>query len=88
VSLDFCVHRTRAPPRPADVEVLIAASRKDRVQDRPGGRGRRPHARSCSTSSPMPRGWPPGRDRSRRCPATGQGRPGRAVRDRRPTPPA
>ncbi len=35
VSLDFCVIGP-APSSPGDVEVLIAASRKDRVQDRQG----------------------------------------------------
>ena len=81
VSLDFCVIGP-SPTSVGDVEVLIAASRKDRVQGSSGpGRSRRPEARGAGHRvARLAAGDGPRRGRAA---GRGQGRAGRAVRDRR-----
>ena len=82
VSLDFCVIGP-SPTSPGDVEVLIAASRKEKVAGPPGpGRSRRPEAGRAWTSSRTPRALAVGRligDAAQRGPRPDRG----AVRDRR-----
>ena len=58
VSLDFCVVGPSTTSA-GDVEVLIAASRKEKVQDRQASPKRRASSRSSSTSSRTPRAWRP-----------------------------
>ena len=58
VSLDFCV--IGPSKTPCDIDVLIAASRREKVQDRQGLAEAAASSLSLLTSSPMHPAWLPG----------------------------